>query len=350
MMKKCIAVLVALAVSISAVPAFAAEEDSTSLTLEEAVAKAKKNSTTLKKLNASIELIQEEVEDTYADYYYSSDSSSTLSAVLEIQKNYADSLRSKSVQEESLEYSLMKTFVEIINAQRELALNKISLQNEEAQLLVTRTKLSLGLIDSQTAEEAEAAIQKSKTNITMKEQDIAYTFATLNILLGESTEKTYSLLLEPEYEPLEFSGTLDSYIKGKIATDPNVEELEKAVKLAEDKLDLYDAEGGTYNSLKNAISTASLSLQEEKTNLEKTIRSQYQTILTQEQSYEDSQQELATLQAKVELAKTKLSLNLITSLELQEAEYQVEALQSDMEGQIYQHMLAVKLFEKPYLS
>lgn len=327
-------------------------EGSEILTLDKAIEKAKRNSSALKKTNSSIEASDEERSSIYNTFIYST-SENNLAAIISLLKfdaSYSNTVRTQAVQIETLENTMTKTYIEIINAERALALEKMALKNAQNNLAVDKVKVKLGLIGEQEYSNQELTYKKSEASIDKKEKAIDEAYTSLNILIGEDSTKKYQLSLEPVYTELVLPGDLESYINVKISTDPNVKEKETALQLAEDNLKYYNTSSSeSYAALNNNINDASLSLRDEKKNLEEKIREYYNSIMTLESEYKNNLEQMDILKKQLETAQKKYDMNLITEIELNDTIYKVAELESTITGQIYEHMTLLLQFEKPYL-
>ncbi len=366
MIKRAAAILLILSVAAQATPALAGETASAAyyeefnsvmgiqensetevLTLDTAIEKALKNNTNLKMTNAELELNEDERDDLYNDFIYKgTDGFSELLSIIKYDINRANSLMNYEQQKASVENSMKSAYVTLLNAERSLALEEMALKNDEAELVISRKKATLGMISSQELSESELSYLKSKAALSEKEKSLEEAYASFNVLIGENSDKRYKLVLEEDFTPLQMDTSIDSYITRKLTSSTNIKQKENNLELAEKQLDMFYANGSaSYASLENSVTNASLSLKDAKEALKNSIRSCYNEIMTLESNYSNNLSQLEILKTKYETTKKKYELNMATELEVKQAQYEVANMQSTIIGQIYEHMLLAEQFE-----
>lgn len=326
------------------------KEGAEQLTLENAVEKAVKYASSVRNSKRELELLQknrDELAEQYTNSVYQNnqDNFSILNSLLQYDTNLANSTLSQSVQEESVKYAMKKAYVGILDAEREIVLKKMSAANSEKELAVAEKKQQLGLITEKELETQRLSYEKSITDIENQNKSVDSSYVSLNVLLGEDTEKEYQLSLSPDYEEFVFKGDLESYINVCLSSNSNLMQKKNSLEYAEERLNRYStADGDSYKTLENNVSTASLAYRDAKANLEKSIRSTYDSITTLEKSYENNLKELSVLKGNLDVAEKKYELKLLTDIELENARLAVASMESTILGQIYEHMLLVEQF------
>ena len=325
--------------------------DAVVLTLEEATQKALTHSTTLKNSNMDLSISEQKLEseeNNIAGGY-------TFQQLLNYIKqnaNYTTSKLSREVTEEGVKFSLKQVYIEIINKEREIALIKQNIKNTENELLITKTKAKLGLISEQEVNNQELNYQKTLANVQQQEINVKNAYQSLAKLINMDTE-TYQLTLEPVYMPLELEMSLDTYIKGKINTDPNIKQKQISLDTAESEAKFTHAtvpETTTADEeADNSVAKASLSLADEKTNLRTKIENCYDSIVNLETSYNNNLQELETLKKQLAIVQKKYELKQNTELDVLKAKQSIAEKESEIIGQMYEHMLLMEQFENSYL-
>lgn len=330
-------------------------ENAEVLTLEEAIEKAVKNSSALKQANNSLKLSEKKVDRASTTYLgsVSGESLSNLMSLIQQNANYSTSLISKEIQEGSLEYSMKKTYIEIINTEREIALEKISLANDLKQLTVTREKAKLGLISEKELSDAELAYQTSLVNMQSKQKALEEAYTTFDTLIGNTKGTVYQLTLEPKYEKLELTVPIESYAISKAAKDLNVQKLKKEVEVAQENKKTVNvnmnAGVDSVQEADNSLATAQMNLSDTREELENKITSCYNSILQNEKEYDNAFAELENLKKSYEINENKLELGLITQLELEQTKEQIAQKESSIIQLMYEHMLLTDQLENTYL-
>lgn len=343
------------AVDFLTVLAIAQREDAEVLTLDEAIEKAVKNSSALKQSNNSLKLSEKKVDRASNTYLAStSDASiSNLMNLIEQNASYSNSSISREIEEESLKYSMKQTYVDIINTEREIALEKLMLSNSQKELIVTREKAKLGLLSQKDLADAELAYQTSLTGVQSKQKTLEDAYATFDILIGNNDGTTYQLILEPKYERLELDIPIESYATSKSASDLNVQKLKKEVEVAEQSLKTvnvdYSAGIDSLQEANNSLATAQMNLSDTKEELKNKIISCYNSILQKETEYDDAFAELENLKKTNEINQSKYDMGLITQIELEQTKEQIAQKESSIIQLMYEHMMLVEQLENTYL-
>lgn len=323
------------------------QEDAEILTLEKAIEKALKYSSTMRNSKRDMEELQKNRDDAAEKWVYSSSNSlAEIMNLLSYDTQLTNSQLSQEVTKAKLENTMKSAYISIINTERELALKELELKNSAMEIAIAETKEKLGLITTQELLNQQLSYEKMETEIENTQKSLEEAYISLNALLGEESSKVYQLSLDPIYEKFEFKGDLESYINTALSTNSNLKQKKNSAELAEQKLKIYSIESGqSYTSLKNDVSTTSLSYRDAKTDLETSIRSAYNNIAALEKSYENNLKELEALKANLEVTKTKWDRKLITDLEMKQAEYKIASMENTILNQIYEHMLLADKFE-----
>lgn len=331
------------------------KEDATLLTLEEAIEKAVKNSTALKTANLNLEL-SEKKTDRAASTFINSVSGESLSNLLNLIKqnaSYSNSLISQKIQQESLKYSMKKTYIEILNMERSVVLQKMNAKSSEKELTIARTKAKLGLISEKELSDQELSYQSTQAEIQSKEKALEEAYATLNTLIGNKNGTIYQIALEPQYEELALDIPIESYASSRASTDLNIQKLEREVDVAESQLKVASADltSGidSEQEAENNVATAQMNLNDSKRSLVNSITSCYNSILQAETAYNNSLKELENLKKAYEISQNEYKMGLITENEMEKSKQQVAEKESTLIGQIYEHMLLIEQFENTYL-
>ena len=328
------------------------KKDAIELTLQEATQKALSHSTALKTSNMDLNISAEKLEDEENSIAGGHTFEQLLNYIKQ-NASYTTSKLNQQVTEESVKFSLKQVYIEIINKEREIALTKMSLKTAEKELLIARTKQKLGLISEQELKNQELSYQKTLASVEQEEIAVQNAYRSLAELIGMDIDENYQLTLEPVYEPLELKVTLDTYITSKINTDPNIKQQQINVDTATSEAKFTHAsvpESATADQeADNSVAKAELTLSDQKSSLRTKLQNCYDNIIQLETSYQNNLTELETLKQQLAIAEKKYQLQQNTELEVLEAKQNVAAKESEIIGQMYEHMLLLEQFEYSYL-
>ena len=328
------------------------KKDAIELTLQEATQKALSRSTALKTSNMDLNISAEKLEDEENSIAGGHTFEQLLNYIKQ-NASYTTSKLNQQVTEESVKFSLKQVYIEIINKEREIALTKMSLKTAEKELIIARTKQKLGLISEQELKNQELSYQKTLASVEQVEIAVQNAYRSLAELIGMDIDENYQLTLEPVYEPLELKVTLDTYITSKINTDPNIKQQQINVDTATSEAKFTHAsvpESATADQeADNSVAKAELTLSDQKSSLRTKLQNCYDNIIQLETSYQNNLTELETLKQQLAIAEKKYQLQQNTELEVLEAKQNVAAKESEIIGQMYEHMLLLEQFEYSYL-
>ncbi len=328
------------------------KENAIKLTLEEATQKALSRSTALKTSNMDLKISAEKLEDE-ENSIAGGHTFEQLLAYIKQNASYTTSKLSQQVTEEAVKFSLKQVYIEIINKEREIALTKMSLQLDEKELLIARTKQKLGLISEQELQNQELSYQKALASVEQEEIAVQNAYRSLAELIGMDVDENYQLTLEPVYEPLTLSVTLDTYITSKINTDPNIKQQQINLDTATSEAKFTHAsvpESATADQeADNSVAKAELTLSDQKSSLRTQLQNCYDSIVQLESSYNNNLTELENLKKQLTISQKQYELEQCTELEVLQAKQSVAQKESEIIGQMYEHMLLLEQFEYSYL-
>ncbi|MEA4816673.1 MAG: TolC family protein [Lachnospiraceae bacterium] len=327
------------------------DESASELTLETAIEKAISKSSAIKKINLSLSSSDSDRQTLVNEYYASTTDNniSTALALLKYDMSYSSTLRSKEVQEEQIAYSMTSTFMEIIKAQRSLEVKKKAIETASKEMAVNKLKEQLGMISQTELSKLTLTYEDNKTDYEDLEKSLSDAFKDLNTLIGES-EDSYTIAVLPVYEKLTLETALDTYISTKMSTDPDILDSTDSLYIAELNEDLYDGTSGSYSSVTTSLSQATLSLSDLKESYTSKLESLYDSIISDEKTYEANLKEYELLKTNLTIAEKKYELGMITKIELENARNSVYSEESSLLSNIYEHMLLLEKFESPYLG
>lgn len=322
--------------------------DLTPITLEEVVTKTINNSSSVKQTTASLELQEDSLEIAANELtYYSSDNLSSAISLIKSQVNYKNSLISQSSEKESLKYSVKQAYIEIIEAQRELKLAEKTIETNKKNLEISKIKNKMGTLSTHDLNEQQLSYEKALANLANKEISLEADYIALNVLMGVDINNRYSFQLPVEYEELNLSIPLESYINSAISKASSIKQKENSLDLAKQQFIVTAATSeavGAYASAKNSADTAEMNLVDAKTSVAETLRKLYDTITESEISISNNIKELETLKVKLDTAQTKYEMGTASLVELEAARDNVASMENTIISSLYAHMLNVEKF------
>ncbi len=353
-----------LSSSTKIVTTVAEDADASSLTIEEAVAKAIANSSSLKTLDDNQELEETNFKNTSTSLTnYDSDNESGVNSYLDLAvqykrlatsiKNYDDS---KEVTKQQLEQSIREYFIAIIEAENEIDLYEQNMAIQEKSIKIDETKLNLGLISQSEYDSAKNTYANLKSNRDTLENKLTSAYANLNVILGTDTKARYNINYDCDYTREADTIVLASVISKAQSNSYSIKQKKNAVDIAKYDLEKYsvstssnyssdtrDTKEATYNKATRDYGDAI-------DNIEVTITNWYNSLKENEQSYADNLSTLELKKSQLSIYETKLELGTITELDLQKYKYEIESLENTLETLKYNHDLLVRKLKNPDLG
>lgn len=318
------------------------------LTLDTAMEKAVKNSSTSKTLANSLDLIEKQQEYYGELYGIGSNSYGSLVSLLNSTNSYQSTEISKKATEEQVKYSTKQTYISIITTQRSIAVQEAALQIDQMNLTVARKKNSIGLLSDEDLKQQKLNYEKAEENLKNAKEQLELSYKALNVLMGVDTENRYSFETPVTYETLNLDTSIETYVNTKVSLAASVKTSRLSLKSAQDSYNIRGLNNSveTYSTqtLQNNVSSASLSLADQKNSVKESMRSLYNTIKTEESSIELSQKELEKLKGTYSIAVKKYNLGTISQLELMQAKQDVTEKENSILSDMYTHMLNVEKF------
>lgn len=317
------------------------DEDLETLTFDEAVEKALRNSSSLNNLKASMDLAETQLEIQYLEAY-SSDGFSGLISFLNSQSSYQNSELSIVAQEESVKHSMKESYINIIELQRSIALSEMALKNDEYNLALSKIKLSNGKISQSEYDNLNLAYNTAKEQLETQKDTLELEYVSLNILMGTDINKRYNFVMDAVYEPFELDIPVESYINGKVASSNSVRQAEKSYETSKQtsKLTpLNSSEIGGYQSAQNSLNSAEMSYEDAKNSVYESLYQKYNSIVQEEKNYTSGLDELKLLQDEFERVQVKYLSGNASYYELLTAQYNVAEKENTLLSSVYSHML-----------
>jgi outer membrane protein TolC len=340
------------------------DAEASSLTIEEAVAKAIANSSSLKTLDDNQELEENSFKNTSTSLTnYDSDDENGANSYLDLAvqykrlatsiKNYDDS---KEVTKQQLEQSIREYFIAIIEAENEIDLYEQNMAIQEQSIKIDETKLKLGLISQSEYDSARNTYANLKSNRDTLENKLTSAYSNLNVILGANTKERYNISYDCTYTREADTIVLASVISKAQSNSYSIKQKKNAVDIAKYDLEKYslstssnyssdtrDTKEATYNKATRDYGDAI-------DNIEVTITNWYNSLKENEQSYADNISTLELKKSQLSIYETKLELGTITELDLKKYKYEISSLENTVETLKYNHDLLVRKLNNPDLG
>jgi hypothetical protein len=332
------------------------------LTYQQALDMAMKNSISLKNAQANIDRSQE-VRDNAADNLDytpigagsdSSDSAerSALLGLTSADTSLQNAKKQYDVTEDSIAYSVKKSYYEILQDIEKKKLDDLTLDNATTQLQLVTVKNQNGLASDYDLTQAQSAVDTAKAKQQSAQKTLDDANQKFDNLLGLSVDTHYNLEDQPTYEEL---GNIDlnAHIQSILATNPSIWLKEQQVKQAQMGVDLYtfnNSGSDPYKAKEIDVTTAKNSLDDAKNQLDQSLRTTYYSIKQSEDQYNILKSSLDTANQAMKIAQAKFDAGMAIKADLTSAQLNVEQLKQQLFDLTVQHELSVDAFNKPWAA
>jgi len=324
------------------------EEEIKTLTVEEAVELAIKNSKNLKTIEENQSISEDDLKDTSSDLRYASEYAEVTSFAVQLRNltnRIANYKASTEIEKQSIELSIIQVFVSIIEAEDKLDLYDQQIALDKKQLDISKLKVDLGLLSQSDYDEQLNSYNKTVAGRESLKNSIDEAYISLNKVLGVDLDKKYKIELDIEYEPLG-DVNLQTVIMKALSTNQSIKEKEDAAEVAKYEYEVFSSlyMSGTKEEKEAAYSQSTRAVSDAKTALEQNIRKLYNSIINIETEYNTKIEDLELKKSQLELKELQLSLGKITEIELEDFKYQITSLESNIKSNIYSHDILVRQF------
>lgn len=334
-----------------------------SMTVEAAVTRAVDRDSTIKTYEDNIDIAEDSLDDNlvnsrvdYNDDQYPGEAFQILTGLAVARKQLTNSISTYKtkidVRKQTIEYQVESYFINIINAQNDLAIYDEKIDIERRKLEIYKKQYELGML-SQTQYDsyvtAYDAVVTAKTNL---ENTISSNYASLNTLLDYNVGATYPVELnDTTYTTIDPTG-LDAHVAlATSVNNLNIKMLQDSVDVAKYELsvfsDLYSSD--TRLQKEASLYSATSSLNDTKLTYEATVKNLYDGIIYTEKSYASTVENYNTLTNTMSVYEKQAELGQITQLQLDSYKYELKDLKNTLNELEYSHYLSVKQYENPNL-
>lgn len=334
------------------------------LTIEEALAKAKKHSPDLREIEDTADYLNE-TRKTLRDsmgsfkipnYEYKKWTSegwhALTSAVFQTAQGIEGNSMNREITNLKLEVSVKSFFTTIIQDQDTLELMKKNAAIQQKLLVQGQTKYRLGMLSKYNLDQLQVAAQQANDTVALLEATLEQDYTKFNQLIGENPDARFELVYDLEFEPYEMNQTMSQYINDKINNDDlSIKALEMAMEKAKFSMNYVsyantsadaDTQEYNYDNAKRDLKTA-------KEKKETLIRNTYSQIKQLETSYASAQADVTKAAADYRAVQVNYQAGNVTKTTVEQAEMGLISAQNALKDVVYNHDMLIFTFENPTL-
>lgn len=332
------------------------------LTVEEALQKAKKHSPSLRDIQDTADFLQETKEDLWDAGYFDMPTydyqkwvndgwwaitSQAFSTNVGMEQNSL----TKEVTELALEVTVKSSFTSILGNLDNLELLQKQAEIQDTLYRQGQLKQKLGVLSQYDLDQLKVTLDNTQDQIARLEASLEQQYIQLNDLMGVPVDERYTFVYDVEYTPYTMAQTMDQYINDKTNSAPDIKLKELAVESAKfGKNYLAESSDGseqkkndlTYDQAKRELKTA----KEEK---DVAIRNAYLQIQQLETARATAQTNLKKAETDYRVAQVNYQAGNVTKTTVEQAELAVISAENELRNNAYQHDMLVFTFENPAL-
>jgi len=360
--QKLTAVLLVVVFSILSltIPAGASEsaepaEPEITLTLNQAIALAIKNSKAIQKAGKEINRTEElrEYALDQLDYLPKNPTEQMIQIpyanMLSADLTWQMSKKTYNEQEDTVALDTCKKYWELLQAQEKLQNEELALNKAQQQLANAQVSHRVGVIADPELVAAEVQFNGAKANVEIARNDLKKAYISFNQKVGLNPEDKPVLSEPAVFEPLVIQN-LEHEVSRVLETSPKVWLAKEMVRMQEILADMtmYTGAYTPYKARKISVEQAELDYTNAKDLFKEITRSLYYTVIDLEEGYKAAQEGLRLAEENLRVKKLRFEVGMTTKSEVTAAELDVATAQKNLNDLAYQHAYLKLAFEKPW--
>ncbi|KEF38836.1 outer membrane protein [Schinkia azotoformans MEV2011] len=339
-------------------------ENSTTLTYNDALQKALAYSYALKNAEKEIDKADESRDD-YGEFFRYSEPFGTGNSLedAQIRQIYLGMLsaddkvrkakRDLETTKEEITYQVKQAYNDVIQKEASKLYNEKALAVEELNFKLAKVQLTQGVISQVQYDQLANKLDGTKKTLEASEKALSQAKIKLNQLMGVSSNNTYALVDIPAFETME-NADVDYQITKTLEKHPTIFELEQAKNLTQKSLDLYTYNSGSigenYETKRITVSTLGNQIAQTKDSIAQGVRTTYLNIKSLEDQYAILQTNLSNAEKSLQVTKVQYEVGQTTELDLRQKELQLADLQSKVTDTIVKLDSLHAVYEKPWVA
>jgi len=335
------------------------------LTVEEAARRAINNNTAIANAQDDESVADEVVrraQENVWDAITNAELTAAMVGLMNAELSRSLNIRDINAQKENVEFQITRYFNTILNMEADLAISLDNLDMARRDLLISRLKLSLGMVSELDYEASELAVVRIETNIERLQSSIDSAYRDLNSFMGATgtdLNGRYILVLELDYEPLapvNLSRHADTFVNESLA----VRRAEDAATLAIYRVDYFFRPHSpftgqiptgyiTYDEFVVQQNQALRALTDTRQRVREGVISSYNNLRDIELNIRASEIELARLIRQLEVSETMLELGRTTPIEVDRLRVEIATMENTLIQSKNNHSILSIAFNNPLI-
>ncbi|MDK2895852.1 MAG: outer membrane protein [Moorella sp. (in: firmicutes)] len=344
-----ISILLCLFVVLSLAPAWAGENNSLELTLEDAVNRALIHSKSLEISELEVDKSEEAMDDaSYALARFSPTWETDYVPGVEPlfvareQSKYGYEVAKKKLAatKDSVILAVHQAYYNVLKKEAQVSLAQITLKRDELKLKNALVSYDYGIISKQALMGAQAAVTSSKASLEAAQLELENAYKGLNVIIGLPEDSRPKLINNITFTP--FSGDLNVQVSLAMDENPSVVAAVENARLTKE-LEGWDEDISTED-----IKMAELKASMARDQIKEALRTLYTNVKNMEESYPAAQEAVRLAQEDLRVTQLKFEAGMATKSEILEAERNLLDAQQKLLQLTLDHAYYKLSLEKPW--
>lgn len=261
--------------------------------------------------------------------------------------------REYDVAKVQIELLIKKNYYDVLKAKDLMEVSKAALERAQEQLRQAEVAFSVGTVAKNDVLGAKAAVSAAQAKVTAAQNNFRLSEITLSRSVGLPTGTTYNLtsIVKPDAKP---QVNLDEVITEAQKNRLDILKAEADIEVAEANYDLavgYTGKG-TYDAqqARTSMNQAELVLEDNKKAVVSDLTRTYLSVQAAQKQLDAYTSAVEQSREGLRLAKLRYEVGMATSLEVLTASANLEEMEANRVGALYDHNLAVMSFETAKLA
>lgn len=324
------------------------------ITIQQAFDLALANSNSLKQSDFSIQQNKEYLNQAQSQATFTTseastpDANSAITNLVSAQINWESAEKTKSSTEDTLILQVFQAYTNVIKALENLNYQQASYKNAQTQWNIALINYQIGMISSYQKDADQTQYNNSQNSLNSAQVDLNTAYQALDKLLGYQSDYQPVLAEKPAYSQAQVAD-VETLATQAVADSPAIWLAKQNADKAQLQMDLYTPSvDSTYLAQELNVDKANLSVTDAQQQLRQTVRNDYNTIQSLEQTYATQVANVNSAEDTLRVKNIQLELGLATNSDVQAAQLDLSSKQNALDATIFSHEYYKMALAKPW--
>lgn len=350
--KATIIIILAFCMILLACTPVMAQDNTVTLTLEDAIKRGYNNSINLQKAEKSVEAAEKKFENTMNNQTLSTITYATAMNAQSDALSAQVASKSYNQTKDAVMYDITNKYWNVKKCLEHLAVAELSYKKSQQDLGIARINAAVGLGTNATVLSAESANAQAKTALETAKNSLTNAYSLFNTAVGLNRDDRPELSEEvPDFKPIN-KNTLSIEISQAITSNPSIWQAQQSALIAQNTANAMLATPGityyAYSQQMLSADQAQLNVQSTEKSVATTIESLFYQVENLNQSYQQLLTSQKALAEAYRIKKLMYEVGLATQNDVLAAEVSLANVNMSINDSKYSNNLLGIAFEKPW--